>query len=264
MLDVDRDQFGRKITCERPYTELHGGIVWSLRLLHSRWLGKQAGSFIVYRKMGSKLYIACMVAATILVPELQAETPRAPQAKIELPVDRAYEAWVNQGIASGRLTESCASYQDDRERYPSTIKDMGENLVYGDLNNDGVTDFIAHIGDTTCGGGNALWHGQFFVGVSRGASFSFGSSGDSIYSQYLGAIDDWDKGFIWEVNAIQRGIVSGVFLDNETQIKGRCEGYRGNSNVRRTFQFDAARNQIINLGSPVIDREWTDKWCSTR
>ena len=30
MLDVDRDQFGRKITCERPYTELHGGIVWSL------------------------------------------------------------------------------------------------------------------------------------------------------------------------------------------------------------------------------------------
>lgn len=237
------------------------GIVWSLRLPHSRWAGEQAGSFIVYRRMGSKLYIACVVAATILFPGLPAEAQRAPQTKIQLPVDRAYEAWVKQGIASGRLTESCASYQDDRLQYPSTLKDMlvpngKQNPVYGDLNNDGVTDFIAHIGDTTCGGGNALWHGQFFVGVSRGASFSFGSSGDSIYSQYLGAIDDWDRGFIWEVNAIQRGIVSGVFLDNETQIKGRCEGYRGNSNVRRSFQFDVTRNQIINLGSPVIDREW--------
>jgi hypothetical protein len=220
----------------------------------------------VYRRMGSKLYIACVVAATILFPGLPAEAQRAPQTKIQLPVDRAYEAWVKQGIASGRLTKSCASYQDDRERYPSTIKDMGENLVYGDLNNDGVTDFIAHIGDTSCGGGNALWNGTFIVGVSRGASFSFGGSGDSIYSQYIGAIDALalDYGFLFKVNAIQRGIVSGVFLDNETQIKGRCEGYRGNSNVRRSFQFDVARNQIINLGSPVIDREWTAKWCSTR
>ncbi len=181
-----------------------------------------------------------------------------------LPVVQAYEAWVNQGVMSRKFVRRCTMDMYDGISYPTvlppTVYTEGQKSVYGDINNDGVTDFIAQVWSIECtGGGNALWNGELIVGVSQGARFSFGRSGDSVYTRYIEPIDSAAVayGMVLDINAIESGVVSGVFLDNISRIRGRCEGYRGNSNVRRSFKYNVMTGRMINIGGPVIDREWT-------
>lgn len=215
------------------------------------------------KRISSGFSVGVLLAATLLASSMPAEAQQTSRPLAPLPIVRAYEAWVNQGIRSGRFVRRCASLVSEGLAYPTTlpptVKREGQKTVYGDINNDGVTDFIAQVWSIECIGGNALWNGEFIIGVSQGASFSFGRWGDSIHTRYLGPIDGPNtitSHLLLEVTAIQGGIVSGVFLDNDSRIRGRCEGFRDNSNVRRSFQFDATRGQLINVGSPVIDREW--------
>jgi hypothetical protein len=215
------------------------------------------------RKIGSKFCIALLAAATLVAPGMPAEAQRAPRPAAPLPVVRAYELWVNQGIRSGRFVRQCASIASEGLAYPttlpSTIEREGQKTVYGDINNDGVTDFIAKVHTFECGVGTAGWHGTFIVGISQGTSFSFGTWGDAIYTRYLTPIHNAARrfGFLHKISSIQNGRVSGIFWDNNSRgVRGYCEGYHDNSNVRRSFEFDVARGQLISVGSPVIDREW--------
>jgi len=73
-------------------------------------------------------------------------SPVQAQAASTPPVARAYQAWVNQGITSGRLVRRCANAFSEGLWYPTalppTTSEDGIKTVYGDLNNDGVTDFM--------------------------------------------------------------------------------------------------------------------------
>lgn len=204
--------------------------------------------------------MAGLLGLTIVFSEV-VEARRAAQRQSLPPVVSAYKAWVAQGVRAGRFVQRC-EWGGEGISYPSSLPSRNASYgktVYGDLNSDGVTDFIAMVSTLECGVGTAGWHGDIIIGLSQGKQFKFGTISERSFERYFGNLTKTaDKfGFLDSITAINRGQVSGLIWDNNTRgVRGYCEGYHGNSNLRRTFTLDFERGVVTSVSDAFVDRTW--------